>query len=108
MNIFVGNVSRTASEDQLRKLFEQYGQVTSARIIKDRFTNESRGFAFVDMPVAAEGLAAINGTNGYELEGRPLRVNEARPRTDAPARPPRRDNFRGGGNSGGNSGGYRF
>lgn len=104
MNIFVGNVSRTATEDQLKALFERFGRVASARIIKDRFTGEARGFAFVEMPSDEEGQAAIVGANGVELEGRPLRVNEARPRTDAP-RAPRRD-FRGGSNGGSNSSGY--
>lgn len=100
MNLFVGNVSRTATEEQLKALFERFGRVASARIIKDRFTGEARGFAFVEMPSDEEGQAAIAGANGVELEGRPLRVNEARPRSDAP-RAPRRD-FRGG--NGGNSG----
>ncbi len=104
MNLFVGNVSRTATEEQLKALFERFGRVSSARIIKDRFTGEARGFAFVEMPSDEEGQAAIAGANGVELEGRPLRVNEARPRSDAP-RAPRRD-FRGGnGSNGGYSGG---
>lgn len=100
MNLFVGNVSRTATEEQLKAIFERFGRVSSARIIKDRFTGEPRGFAFVEMPSDEEGQAAIAGANGVDLDGRPLRVNEARPRTDAP-RAPRRD-FRGG--NGGNSG----
>lgn len=107
MNIFVGNVSRTATEDQLRAIFERFGRVASARIIKDRFTGEARGFAFVEMASEEEGKAAINGVNGVELDGRPLRVNEARPRTDAP-RAPRRDFNRGGHSSGYSGGNNRY
>lgn len=81
MNIYAGNLSREVTEDDLRKAFEAFGQVTSVSIIKDSF-GESRGFGFVEMPVEAEAQSAINGLNGKELKGRTLDVNEARPRSE--------------------------
>ena len=100
MNIYVGNLSYKASEEELRQAFEAYGQVSSVAIIKDAATGQSRGFAFVEMPNAAEGQAAIQGMNGNELDGRPLKVNEARPREERP----RRDGGFGGGQRRGGSG----
>jgi len=82
MNIYVGNLSFRATEEELRQAFSAYGQVTSATIIKDKFTGKSRGFGFVEMPDAKEGQAAIAGMNGQELGGRALTVNEARPREE--------------------------
>ena len=82
MNIYVGNLLREVTEDDLRKAFEAFGQVTSASIIKDKFSGESRGFGFVEMPAKAEAQAAINGLNGKELKGQVLNVNEARPRAE--------------------------
>ena len=82
MNIYVGNLSRDVAEDELRHAFEAFGQVTSASIITDRFSGESRGFGFVEMANKAEAEAAIAGLNGTELKGRTLNVNEARPRPD--------------------------
>jgi RNA recognition motif-containing protein len=82
MNIYVGNFSSEVTEDDLRKAFEAFGQVTSATIIKDKFSGESRGFGFVEMPAKAEAQSAINGMNGKELKGRTLNVNEARPRSE--------------------------
>ncbi len=100
MNIYVGNVARTVTEDMLRQLFAGKGEVSSVKIIKDKFTGDTRGFAFVDMPITAEAQQAIAELNGYELEKQALRVNEAR----APeARGPRSDN-RFGGDRGGNRG----
>ncbi len=84
MNIYVGNLSRDLSESELREAFAAYGEVSSASIIKDKFTSESRGFGFVEMPNKAEGDAAIAALNGKDLKGRNLTVNEARPRTDRP------------------------
>ncbi len=84
MNIYVGNISRDVSQDELLEAFKAYGQVTSVSIITDKFTGESRGFGFVEMPVAAEAMAAIGALNNQELKGRPLNVNEARPREDKP------------------------
>ena len=82
MNIYVGNLSREVSEDELRQKFEAFGQVTSINIIKDRYSGESRGFAFVEMATKAEAQAAINELNGTSLGDRTLSVNEARPRTE--------------------------
>ncbi|ROR32513.1 RNA recognition motif domain-containing protein [Inmirania thermothiophila] len=86
MNIYVGNLPYSATEDELRAAFEQYGQVDSVNIIIDRETNRSRGFAFVEMPVSSEARAAIDALNGTDMGGRSLRVNEARPRERRPAR----------------------
>ncbi len=80
MNIYVGNLSFDASEQDLQKLFETYGQVSSATIIKDKMTGKSKGFGFVMMPDQSAAQAAIAGANGKDLLGRPIRVNEARPR----------------------------
>jgi RNA recognition motif-containing protein len=82
MNIYVGNLSRDVTEEDMRKLFEGFGQVASVNIIKDKFSGEPRGFGFVEMPGKAEAQAAINGLNGKEFKGRTLTVNEARPRTE--------------------------
>lgn len=88
MNIYVGNISWDTTETSLQRAFEQYGQVSSARIVMDRDTGRSRGFAFVEMPNDDEGRAAIEAMNGAELDGRSIRVNEARPREErAPRRP---------------------
>jgi cold-inducible RNA-binding protein len=105
MNIFVGNLAREATEEDLKGAFTAFGQVASATIIKDKFTRESRGFGFVEMPDANEGKAAIAGLNGTELKGRAITVNEARPRTD------RREGGGGGGGDrrggGGGGGGWK-
>ena len=82
MNIYVGNLSYDTTEDDLRTAFERFGQVTSATLIKDKYTGKSRGFGFVEMPSDEEAQAAIQGLNGTELTGRTLTVNEARPRTE--------------------------
>ncbi len=79
MKIYIGNLSHSSTEDGLRQLFEQFGAVVSVKIIKDQFTGNSRGFAFVEMASADEGKRAIEGLNGVEFDGRSLRVNEARP-----------------------------
>lgn len=82
MNIFVGNLSHDATEDDIRTAFGTFGKVTSVSIIRDKFSNEPRGFGFVEMESNAEAAAAITGMNGKELKGRPLNVNEARPKTE--------------------------
>ncbi|MFO7462094.1 MAG: RNA-binding protein [Desulfatiglandales bacterium] len=82
MNIYVGNLSYTVTEDDLQKAFEAFGQVASISIIRDKFSNQSKGFGFVEMPVKEEAQAAVEGMNGKELKGRTMNVNEARPRTD--------------------------
>ncbi len=86
MNIYVGNLSYQATDDDLRTAFEAFGQVASAQVIKDKFTGRSRGFGFVEMPSGEEGQKAIDGVNNQEIAGRPVRVNEARPREDRPPR----------------------
>ena len=82
MNIYVGNLSFDVTEEDLRQAFEPYGQVESATVVKDKFSGQSRGFGFVEMPTKAEATAAISGLNGKDLNGRTLNVNEARPRSD--------------------------
>jgi len=82
MNIYVGNLSHETSEEDLREAFEAFGQVTSVTIIKDKFSGESRGFGFVDMPTKAEAQSAITSLKDKELKGRTLKVNEARPRSE--------------------------
>lgn len=94
MNIYVGNLSHETTDDDLRQAFEAFGQVESASVIKDRFSGESRGFGFVEMPSKTEAQTAIEEMNGKDLNGRAINVNEARPK--AP---------RGGGGGGGRGGG---
>ncbi len=79
MNIYVANISFRASEGQLKDLFQQFGEVSSAKIVTDRETGRSRGFGFVEMPNDSEGKQAIAQLNGNDFEGRNLVVNEARP-----------------------------
>lgn len=86
MNIYVGNLNFRTNDDSLRNAFERFGEVSSARVIMDRETNRSRGFGFVEMPNNAEGQAAIDALNGADLEGRALKVNEARPKEQRPSR----------------------
>ena len=82
MNIYVGNLSRDVTEDDLRKAFEAFGTVESANIIKDKLTGVSRGFGFVEMSIEAEAQAAIDGLNSKDLKGETLKVSEARPRRE--------------------------
>jgi len=82
MNIYVGNLSRDVTEEELRQLFTPFGQVASVSIIKDKYSGQSRGFAFVEMPSKSEGQAAIAGLKGKTLKDRTIDVNEARPRPD--------------------------
>ncbi len=98
MKIYVGNMSYDTTEEDLHLACKEFGKVISATIIKDKFSGQTKGFAFVEMSSKAEGQAAIDGLNGKELKGRELNVNEARPRTE---------NFGGGstGGFGGNRGG---
>ena len=81
MNIYVGNLSRDVTDDDLKEAFEAFGQIASVNIIKDKFSGEPRGFGFVEMPSKEEAQAAINGLNGKDLKGQSINVNEARPRT---------------------------
>jgi len=95
-NIYVGNLSYNATEDDLRQAFAQYGDVSSVSLIKDRESGRPRGFAFVEMPDDAQAKQAIENINNSEIAGRRVTVNEARPRED-----------RGGGRRGG-GGGRRY
>ena len=96
--LFVGNVNHTATENDLQDHFAAAGKVVSANIIQDKMTGKSRGFGFVEMATAEEARKAIELFHEKEFQGRPLTVNEARPREDRP---------RGDGGSGGGGGGYR-
>lgn len=80
--IYVGNLSYKTREDDLRELFEKYGEVTSVKIVEDRVTGRSKGFGFVEMQDRDEGEKAIEALDGSEVEGRNIRVNVARPRRD--------------------------
>ena len=86
MNIFVGNIAFTTSEDDLRQLFEEHGAVDQVHLITDRYTGRSRGFGFVEMPNADEAKAAITALHGASLHDRALTINEARPREREPRR----------------------
>ena len=91
MNIYVGNLAREVTEEELKQEFTAFGEVTSVSIIKDKYSGQSRGFGFVEMPTVSEGQAAVAGLKGKVLKERTLDVSEARPRSDK----------RGGGSSGG-------
>ena len=82
MNIFVGNLAPEVTETQLTELFKQFGEVKSVQVARVMFTDVSRGFGFVEMPGLKHSLAAIAGLNGKDLAGRPLNVNEARPKIE--------------------------
>ena len=80
MNIYVGNLPYETTDESLQVSFTEYGEVSTARVITDRFSGRSRGFGFVEMPDASQAEAAIKGLNGKDLNGRALTVNEAKPR----------------------------
>jgi len=101
VRLYVGNLPFSVGEQDLEQLFNQYGQVDSANVVTDRDTGRSRGFGFVEMETQEAAEAAIQALNGYELSGRPLTVNEARPKEN---RSPR-GGFGGGGGRGGFGGG---
>lgn len=84
MNLYVGNLSYQTMDDDLHNAFAAYGEVSSAKIIMDRDTGRSKGFGFVEMPNDDEARAAIEALDNSDLNGRDIKVNEARPRTDAP------------------------
>ena len=84
MNIYVGNLSFDVTQDDLEQAFASHGEVASANIISDKFSGQSRGFGFVEMPKEEEARAAIAALNGADLKGREISVNEARPRNDRP------------------------
>ncbi|MGD0078214.1 MAG: RNA-binding protein [Sedimentisphaerales bacterium] len=105
MNIYIGNLSFDTTEDELQQACSAFGQVTTVNLIKDKFSGESRGFGFVEMPTKAEADAAIAGLNGTELKGRTITVNEARPRTEGRPGGGGRGGFGGGRRGGGDRGG---
>jgi RNA recognition motif-containing protein len=82
MNIYVGNLSFNTTEADLKEAFQSFGEVQTASIIKDKFSGDSRGFGFVEMPNKDEAVKAMAGMNGKDLRGRSLKVNEAKARTD--------------------------
>ncbi len=89
MNIYVGNLAYSVTEDDLRAAFEAFGTVDRVSIITDKFSGQSKGFGFVEMPQTSEAEEAVKSLNGSEIKGRNIKVNEAKPRTDRPARGPR-------------------
>ena len=103
MNIFIAGLSYQINDADLKELFEEYGTISSAKIITDRDTGRSKGYGFVEMEDEAEGQRAIEELNGAEYDGRTLSVSEARPRTERPARTG--GGGGGGYNRGGNGGG---
>ena len=82
MNIYVGNLSPEVTDEDLNGLFSEYGNVSSAKVIRDNFSQESRGFGFVEMPGQADAKKALDTLNSYELKGNKIVVNEARPRRE--------------------------
>ncbi len=101
MNIYVGNLSSDVKDETIREAFESFGQVTSAKVIKDKYSGQSRGFGFVEMPNSAEAQAAIQNLSGKEFLGHKINVSEARPRDD------RSKSGGQGGHRGGRTGGYQ-
>lgn len=89
MNIYVGNLSYNVTEDELRDAFSAFGDVASVNIITDKFSGQSKGFAFVDMPDNSDADAAIKALNDSPLNGRNIKVNQAKPRGERPQRRPR-------------------
>jgi RNA recognition motif-containing protein len=100
MNIYVGNLAREVSADDLKQEFSAFGEVSTASVIKDKFTGEARGFGFVEMPSKEHGQAAITALNGKDLKGKAITVNEARPKSD------NQGGGHGKGGFGGSRGGY--
>jgi RNA recognition motif-containing protein len=96
MNIYVGNLAYSVTEDDLRTAFSAYGEITSVSLITDKFSGQSKGFGFVEMANNSEADAAIKGLNETALKGRNMKVNQAKPRSDRPQR------------GGGGGGGRRF
>ena len=99
MNIYVGNLSYQTTEDELRDLFAEFGDVVSAKLIMDKFTGQSKGFGFVEMSNNSEAQKAIDELNGRDVNGRSITVNQARPR---------QERSRGGGGGRGYGGGNRY
>lgn len=109
MKIYVGNLAYQVTDEDLKQAFGAFGQVESANIIKDKYSQQSKGFGFVEMPSSSEAQEAIAGLNGQELKGRALKVNEAKPRPEGGGG--NRGGFRSGGGrgfGGGGGGGRRY
>ena len=102
MNIFVANIERKVTDEQLQELFQQYGEIASLKLIRDRDTGVSKGYAFVEMANDDEAQKAIDALNEFDLEGRALAVNEARPKTEY-----KKSSGGGGGYKSGGGGGYK-
>jgi len=96
MNIYVGNLAYSVTQDDLREVFSPYGEISSVSLITDKYSGQSKGFAFVEMPNNSEADAAIKALNETALKGRNMKVNQAKPRSDRPQR------------GGGGGGGRRF
>src|SRR5512138_2438054 len=107
MNIYVGNLSWSLKDQDLSNLFTPFGEVSSAKIVTDKFTQRSKGFGFVEMPNDAEAQTAIAQLNGSEIEGRNLVVNESRPKQEGGGGGFKKRSFGGGYKKGGGGGGYR-
>ena len=105
MKIYIGNLSRDITEDEVRQEFAAFGAVDSVALIKDKFTGQLKGFGFVEMPVRTEAEAAVAALNDKEVKGRKVTVNEARPMTDRRTNDRRGGSSGGGGGRGGNGGG---
>lgn len=106
MNIYVGNLSWNLKDQDLQNMFAPYGEVTSAKIVSDKFTNRSKGFGFVEMATDEEAKAAIEALNGTEVDGRNIVVNESRPKEGGNSGGYKKRSSGGGGYKGG-GGGYR-
>ncbi len=89
MNLYVGNLSYSVTEEDLKEAFSEFGELESVNIIKDKYSGQSKGFGFVEMPDNAEADKAIKALNGNQLKGRAIKVNQAKPRGDRSARRPR-------------------
>ena len=98
MNIYVGSLSFKVRDDELKKTFEEFGEVASARVIEDKYSGRSKGFGFVEMPDDAEAKKAIEELNGKEIAGRKIIVNESIERSERPERSDRKPSFRRGNN----------
>ncbi|MEA3360926.1 MAG: RNA-binding protein [Thermodesulfobacteriota bacterium] len=89
MNIYVGNLPYNISEDDLKATFSEFGEVETVNIIKDKFSGQSKGFGFVEMPSNSDADKAIKALNDTDLKGRNIKVNQAKPKSDRPKRRPR-------------------
>ena len=105
MNIYVGNIAREVTEEELRAAFTEFGEVSTATILKDKYTNEPRGFGFVEMPSKSEAIEAMKQMDGKEIKGKRLIVNEARQREERRGGGGGKRHGGGGGNRGGGRGG---